>query len=536
MPDLAPAPIAARDPNDGGMLYFLHVAKTAGTTAIAYLDGHFATHEVCPATDWPQLFELPPGRLAGYKFLRGPFGALVIGLLGEAPRIVTMVRDPVERAVSHWRYVRRLPKHPLHAEAVGQDVLTFSLARRPDVQVRRLGVDDPAGSFLTELRDHSTETDLWDRVDRWTSGQPDLLARAVARLEQATAFGVTERVDESLDLIAHRLGWPARPGTALAWNASPGTVEIAEHVAAAIAEHNRLDVELHRWARQRFDVEYAAIVPSPAPRRPPDERPPVHDDLAPQHTYRAIRVRTRRDGRAGAARPRSPVGPSVLGASTMSWLRDRRRHAEPGLLRAAVDPALLPSLDGIVDGIVDPARQGMLLADPSLWGEGAHAPFPPPDPLALRSYLSRGEPLAWQRMRGVAPGVDAAVARVGRDFGTPASATLIATGPGTRLFDTHFDPVDVIAIQALGAKTWRLSRVSRPLLESTEATRRAMVAGRSEAAAHTAWEVTLEPGDVIYVPAGRYHDVWAVTPLSVHVDVLVGREVAALESVGTRAR
>ena len=51
------------------------------------------------------------------RLFRGHFGAMLPGLLPRPPRVVTTLRDPVERALSEWQYVLRHADHPYYAEA-----------------------------------------------------------------------------------------------------------------------------------------------------------------------------------------------------------------------------------------------------------------------------------------------------------------------------------------------------------------------------------------------------------------------------------
>lgn len=41
-------------------------------------------------------------------------GYSLVNCLPEKPRVLVMLRDPMERAVSHFEYIRRDPGHPRH--------------------------------------------------------------------------------------------------------------------------------------------------------------------------------------------------------------------------------------------------------------------------------------------------------------------------------------------------------------------------------------------------------------------------------------
>jgi lysine-specific demethylase/histidyl-hydroxylase NO66 len=143
------------------------------------------------------------------------------------------------------------------------------------------------------------------------------------------------------------------------------------------------------------------------------------------------------------------------------------------------------------------------------------------DPDLLRAYLDAGHPLVWNRARGVAPGVDALSALLAEAFGAHVWPNVYATGPAGTPFDLHFDAHEVIAIQCEGDKSWWISevRVDRPLdvAEMEAAVAAALSARRDEAAARPLLEVTVGPGDLVYVPRGQFHNARAAGGRSLHV-------------------
>ncbi|MCP4249748.1 MAG: hypothetical protein GY778_22120, partial [bacterium] len=84
-------------------------------------------------------------------------------------------------------------------------------------------------------------------------------------------------------------------------------------------------------------------------------------------------------------------------------------------------------------------------------------------------------------------------------------------------FDTHFDTHEVFALHVEGEKTWRIyeGRVDRPIAHPGYK--------RLDKAYHDAhkgpvlMEVTLRPGDLLYIPRGYYHDALASSSGTIHV-------------------
>ena len=84
-------------------------------------------------------------------------------------------------------------------------------------------------------------------------------------------------------------------------------------------------------------------------------------------------------------------------------------------------------------------------------------------------------------------------------------------------FDTHFDLHHVFAVQVEGEKTWRLyeNRAEAPVsfpVDDAEARR-----WFAQTRGPLMTEVRMQPGDVLYLPRGWYHDALATEGASLHV-------------------
>jgi hypothetical protein len=96
------------------------------------------------------------------------------------------------------------------------------------------------------------------------------------------------------------------------------------------------------------------------------------------------------------------------------------------------------------------------------------------------------------------------VARFCRDLelelGHPCQVNAYVTPPGAQGLDLHDDPHDVLVLQAFGRKRWEVHTAPRE-------------------AARPALDVTLVPGDTIYLPSGTPHAARAQQELSGHLTV-----------------
>lgn len=229
------------------VVIFLHLPKAAGSTLIRVLERQYPAGTIIKAGGMsPEAVRAAlaasDGR-GGTRAITGhvPFG--VHRLLATDFTYVTVLRDPVERAISHYHYARKLPSHPLHAEIARG--LTLAEASRQN-----------ANSQTRYLADESV---------RGTAGTVDREALESAKANLARHFsvvGLAERFDETLVLLRRRLGWKIRavPNSNVTRN-RPARSAHSDSELAAVRAANELDAELYAWVRERFDAEVAAAGP-----------------------------------------------------------------------------------------------------------------------------------------------------------------------------------------------------------------------------------------------------------------------------------
>jgi len=231
------------------------------------------------------------------------------------------------------------------------------------------------------------------------------------------------------------------------------------------------------------------------------------------------------------APPRGPPALSRLVSVGPDTFSDEHWGAEPLLSRAADLPAPFSDLldQAAVDELISDralrtpflrvAKDGTTLAD-GLFTEGGGVGAGICDQVSddkLLRLFAAGSTLVLQGLhRSWAP-ITAFSQQLAAELGHPVQANAYVTPPQNTGFSDHYDVHDVFVVQIQGEKRWRIREPVRrsPLRDEPWTDHRLAV----ERAALTAplLEVTLAPGDSLYLPRGYLHAATALGGVSTHI-------------------
>lgn len=131
-----------------------------------------------------------------------------------------------------------------------------------------------------------------------------------------------------------------------------------------------------------------------------------------------------------------------------------------------------------------------------------------PDPEKVQGWIRRGASVVLNDIDELAPGIKAVASELERVTGGLNQANLYFSMRQRQAFGPHFDHHDVFALHCAGEKVWQIYKgredapINHPMFNWTdEEFRRA--AGEIDA------EITMRPGDMLYLPRGVYHDALA---------------------------
>jgi hypothetical protein len=234
-------------------LIFIHIPKTAGVSVRNLLATQFATDEIL----WLKTeTDLPDGdeEFGRFRFITGHFPyEMIVPRCLVPPRVVTFLRDPIDRAVSNFFYMSWFVANAPDPESVeGTDRMISEMS------LEQFAHSDDLNVIF--LRDNMQTRLLSPIEEEWgiqCIGK-ESIDRAKAKLEEMMFVGIVERMFESVAMLSDLVGLPF-PGE-VPW-LNPTTRrkridEIDQKVIDTLKRKNSLDLELYRFAEELFHERY----------------------------------------------------------------------------------------------------------------------------------------------------------------------------------------------------------------------------------------------------------------------------------------
>lgn len=182
---------------------FTHIPKTAGTTMFSILQNLYQNklfslygnaHEAVLFETLTRESQTNPNAIQAVS-AHIPYGIHAY-LAGGTWQYFTMLRDPMKRVLSLYYYVRQIKEHPHHHDSLTLPLEAY-LQKYPHVSTIHT-------RYLLGLPQDNPQT-VFNAQAPLPENALDIARQRLAN--DYTAFGLTERFDESLLLLREALGW-----------------------------------------------------------------------------------------------------------------------------------------------------------------------------------------------------------------------------------------------------------------------------------------------------------------------------------------
>jgi hypothetical protein len=247
-----------------GKMAFLHIGKAGGSS-----------------------FDLIGKKLAnqagyayiGHKHFDWSYVEKKYGTVGKDVEVVTILRQPVARAISHYYFTKRLKWVESSPYFVKQNLTEFLHDRHALLEFRDIWQDGQAGvSWLTGTHIANWAACPKEEVPAREARASDSVAMmhlAADRLEKCKWFGILEDMDRSMELLQHEFELEERPKLGRSNAAKKKDTKIGDPTEQQLQEIASLmpqDLWLYEFAKRLFEARWSKYKTGgvyTAPERPP---------------------------------------------------------------------------------------------------------------------------------------------------------------------------------------------------------------------------------------------------------------------------
>ena len=232
---------------------FLHLPKTAGTTLNRLIEWEYPISEMYSID--PVLFEwsaahlrkLSPDRLKKIRMFKGH---MLFGLHEALPQpatYITVLRDPVDRVISAFYFMRSYKLHPLYWKMRRGNWTLEDFVRRSQrdsVQAKIIAGSDYEAPCTREVVDKAKHN----------------------LRHHFSVVGLSERFEESLALMKLRFGWKLSSYSSFnVTRARPKKHDLPKNTLDLIQHKNAFDIELYECGKAIFEDAVKAHAAEVAP-------------------------------------------------------------------------------------------------------------------------------------------------------------------------------------------------------------------------------------------------------------------------------
>lgn len=225
---------------------FLHIPKAAGSTLHTIFNRQYKLANVFTIDEErsiEDLKQLSAMQRAEIEVLKGHMYFGLHRLLPQPSTYITVLRDPVERVISHYYYILRNPSNELYKQVASTDMSLKDFV----LSGLSLEIDNGQTRLLSST----------GAVVPYQQCSLEVLESAKQNVkEYFSTIGFVERFDETLILLRRAFNWkmPLYTKANVTQN-RPLKIGIPKSTLDVIEAYNQLDIQLYQFAQERFEEQ-----------------------------------------------------------------------------------------------------------------------------------------------------------------------------------------------------------------------------------------------------------------------------------------
>lgn len=234
-------------------LAFLHIFKTGGTTTSDWISSHVPVDSTFVPAGPEEFFNTASSKdVDSFDLIRGHFYMCHAALLLKRPRVIfTIVRKPESHLMSAlWHEFS-------HARG---DIDVERRMHRPFSEGELFEIAKVALRYRLQKTGTQAGFLVMDFNLLQTRRRRTIISSMLDGLSRCHVVGLTERLADSLRLLAWRMQWPAPRNIGNARESGAGRHPMPLLIKGILRSHIRLDRILYTKARERFDADFGALV------------------------------------------------------------------------------------------------------------------------------------------------------------------------------------------------------------------------------------------------------------------------------------
>jgi hypothetical protein len=227
---------------DSEAVIFLHLPKAAGSTLNRLIEWEYPLFEMYSIDpvffkwSWAHLQRLSKERLRRMRMFKGHMLFGLHAILPQPATYITVLRDPVDRVISAFYFMRTYKLHPLYWKLKSEN---WSLE-----------------DFVRRVPRDNVQCKIIARAEYGKPCTAEICERAKENLLQYfSVVGLFERFEESLALMKLRFGWKLQRYSSFnVTRARPRKADIPRSTLDLIEEKNFFDISLYNCAANIFQT------------------------------------------------------------------------------------------------------------------------------------------------------------------------------------------------------------------------------------------------------------------------------------------